>query len=165
MVDMKTAKGFVIAMAAAVVVGGVMMVQAQNTGTGAGVGRPGLGQGRLLARIADRLDLTTDQRAKIKAVLAGERETLKGLTTSLHQARTALRSAIQSGNASENEVRGASAKVAAVEADLAVERAKIYGRIRPMLTAAQLERIGEAQQRVDELVDGAIVAFNQRLAE
>ena len=163
MVDMKTAKWFVIAMAAAVAVGGVMMVQAQNAGAGAG--RPGPGQGRLLARIADRLDLTAEQRAKIKTVLAGERETLNGLLTSLHQARTALRSTIQTADVSENEVRGASAKVAAVEADLAVERAKIYGRIRPMLTAAQLGQIGEAQQRVDELVDGVIVAFNQRLAE
>jgi Spy/CpxP family protein refolding chaperone len=163
MMGMKTANWLVIALAAGVAVGGVMVVRAQSTG--AGQSGPGLGRGGLLAQFAGRLDLTADQKAKIKAVMASERETLTGLLTTLHQARAGLRTTIQTADASENEVRGAAAKVASVEADLAVERAKIYGRIRPMLTAAQLDRIGGAQQRVDELVDGVIVAFNQRLAE
>jgi len=163
MMGMKTAKWLVIAMAAAVAAGGVMMVQAQNTGAKAR--GPGPGRGGLLARMANRQNLTADQRAKIKTALAGERETLSGLLTSLQQARAGLRKAIQTPDVSENEVRGAAAKVAAVEADLAVERAKIYGRIRPMLTAAQPDRMGGAQQRVDELADDASTTFNQRLAE
>jgi Spy/CpxP family protein refolding chaperone len=162
---MKTAKWLVIGMAAAVVVGGLTVAAAKGAGARQlGAGQGALGQ-RFLARIGDRLNLSDDQKAKIKAELASEKDTLSKLVSTLHEARVNLRETIQKSGASENEIRGASAKVAAAEADLAVERAKLYGRISPILTAQQLARVNELQQRVDELVDNAIATFGQRLAE
>ncbi len=53
----------------------------------------------------------------------------------------------------------------AVEADLAVECAKLYGKISPILTADQLAKVNEFQQRADDFVDGAIAVIGKRLAE
>jgi hypothetical protein len=52
----------------------------------------------------------------------------------------------------------------AVEADLAVERARLYGRIGPSLTAGQLAMVAGFQERMDDYVDGAIAVFGKRLA-
>jgi len=53
-------------------------------------------------------------------------------------------------------VRAASAQVAAMEADLAVERMKIYGKIAPVLTNEQRQQISEFRQRADNFTDRAI---------
>jgi hypothetical protein len=48
---------------------------------------------------------------------------------------------------------------------LAVERAKLYGKISPVLTSEQLAKLDELQQRRDDLVDGAIAGFGRQLAQ
>lgn len=150
-------------MAAAVAVGGAMMVKAQ---TNAPVQPPRLGAGLLASgRLRQRLGLTAGQTAAIKADLAADKDTLVGLLSSLHNARIALRETIRKPGATEDEIRAASAKVAAVEADLAVERAKLYGKISPVLTLGQLAKLDELQQRRDDLTDGAIAGFGRRLAQ
>jgi Spy/CpxP family protein refolding chaperone len=113
-------------------------------------------RGQLLRRIAERLNLTADQKAQIKSVLSGEKDTLAPLLGQLHEARTNLRAAIRASNANETSVRAASAKVASAEADLAVERMKLYGKIAPILTEAQRQQLSEMQQRADEFVDNVI---------
>jgi Spy/CpxP family protein refolding chaperone len=113
-------------------------------------------RGKILQRIADKLDLTADQRAQIKTILLGEKDTLKPLLTSLHDSRKGLREAIRAKDASEASVRAASAKVAGVEADLAVERLKLFGKISPILTDEQRQKAADLQARADDLIDGAI---------
>jgi len=61
-------------------------------------------------------------------------------------------------------VRAASARVAEVQADLAVERAKLHGRISPILNAEQLSRLKVFQQKVDEFLDRIIETVGERLA-
>jgi Spy/CpxP family protein refolding chaperone len=166
---MKLLKWLGITLAAAVLVGGFLVVkaraaEAQQLRAALGAGAGG-GRGQLLARVADRLDLTADQKARIKAELAGDKDVLSGLLAKLHEARIDLRATIQKPGATENEIRGAAAKVASAEADLAVERARLYGRISPILTAGQLAKLNQLQQRVDDLVDAAIAMFAQRLTQ
>jgi periplasmic protein CpxP/Spy len=93
--------------------------------------------GHFFQRIAERLNLTEDQKARIKTALTGEKERLAPLLSQLHEARKNLRAAIQSCNANEAAVRVASTKIAAVEGNLAVERMKIFGKIAPILTDEQ----------------------------
>ena len=112
--------------------------------------------GRLLQRIADKLNLTSDQRTQIKAVLVGNKDTLAPMLAAQHDARENLRNAIRASNASEASVRAASAKVAAAEADLAVEHMKLYGKIAPILTDAQRQQLADMQQRADDFVDHVI---------
>lgn len=115
-----------------------------------------LPHGRIFQRIAERLNLTTDQRAQIKTILAADKDTLRSLLDQLHAARINLRAAIRAADASESSVRTASAKVAGVEADLAVERMKLYGKIAPVLTDEQRQKISELEQTTDEFVDNAM---------
>jgi protein CpxP len=119
--------------------------------------------GRIFERIAERLNLTPDQRAQIKAILAGDKDTLRSLLDQLHDARANLRTAIRAADASESSVRTASAKVAGVEADLAVERMKLYGRIAPILTDDQRRKISELEQTADEFVEHAIAQVGSGL--
>ncbi len=125
----------------------------------------GAAQGPLGGRIARLLNLTPEQNRQIRAVLASDKEKLTTLLTAAHDARINLRTSIRTAGASENEIRGASAKVASAEADLAVERAALYGKISPILTADQLAKLNQLQQRADDLVDGAIAGLGRRLTD
>ena len=106
-------------------------------------------------RIAQRLNLTDDQKAQIKAILQTEKSTLRDLRTQLRAAHENLQSTIQSTGATETAVRDASARVAAVEANLAVERMKIFSKIAPILTDEQLQELKDLEQRANAFLDQA----------
>ena len=122
-------------------------------------------RGQILQRIAEKLNLTADQKSQIKTILAGEKDTLQNLLGQLHDARKNLRAAIQAADANENSVRAASAKVAGVESDLAVERMKLFGKISPVLTDEQRRQISDFTQRADDFMDNAIANIGGGLAQ
>jgi Spy/CpxP family protein refolding chaperone len=160
---MKTSKLLALTFAAALTVGGVFIctsLAADNFTTAATPPR-----GQILKRIAEKLNLTGDQKSQIKTILGGEKDTLKNLLGQLHDARKNLRAAIQAGDANENSVRAASANVAGIESDLAVERMKLYGKIAPVLTGEQRRQISDFTQRADEFVDNAIANIGGGLAQ
>lgn len=142
----------ICALAAAIAAGGFIATRAFAADDSASAPA----RGHFLQRIADKLNLTADQRTQIKAVIVGEKDTLAPLLSTLHDTRKNLRSAIRASDASEASVRAASAKVAAAEADLAVERMKLYGKIAPILTDGQRQQLADLQQHADEFVDNAI---------
>jgi Spy/CpxP family protein refolding chaperone len=107
--------------------------------------RAGAHQGHFKpGKIKKELNLTDDQSAKIKTEIAAQKDTLKVHAQAVHQARSSLRLAIQSG-ASEPELRTAAAAIGAAEGDLAVERAALFARIKPILTSEQLEKLQNLQ--------------------
>jgi Spy/CpxP family protein refolding chaperone len=118
-----------------------------------------------MKRIAEKLNLTDDQKSQIKTILSGEKDTLKTLLIQLHAARKNMHAAIQASDANETSVRAASAKVASIEADLAVERMKLYGKIAPVLTDEQRRQISDFTQRADDFTDNAIARIGDGLAE
>jgi Spy/CpxP family protein refolding chaperone len=118
---------------------------------------------QMFESIRERLGLTDDQLAQIKAQLQPQRESLKDLILKLHEAKGALRRCIHSSDATEAALRSAAAKVGEVEADLAVERHKLYGKINAILTAEQREQITEFQEKLDELLDTAIDQLSRRV--
>jgi Spy/CpxP family protein refolding chaperone len=157
---MKTIKLLTIATAAAIIAGGLISAPAQDPSNSAAGTRPGRGQ--ILQRIAKKLNLTDDQKSQIKAVWGGEKDTLKSLFGQWHDARKNLRAAIHANGANEAAGRAASAKVASVQADLAVERMKLYGKIAPILTDEQRRKIAGFEQRFDNVVGGAIARLDER---
>ncbi len=158
---MKTSKWLVIAVAAALGASGLVVLKARAADR-ATSGRPVRGQ--FLERAREKLGLSDDQVSQIKAQLLAEKDNLKTLISKWHDARIGLREAIQASDATEASVRAASAKVAAAEADLAVERLKLYGKISPILTADQLDKVKEFQSNIDDFLDGAISRIGDRLA-
>jgi Spy/CpxP family protein refolding chaperone len=157
---MKTIKLLTIATAAAIIAGGLTSAPAQDTNDSAAGTRPGRGQ--ILQHITKKLNLTDDQKSQIQAVWGGEKDMLKSLFGQLHDARKNLRAAIHAGDANETAVRAASAKVAGVQADLAVERMKLYGKIAPILTDQQRRKIADFEQRFDNVMGGAIARLDER---
>lgn len=135
-----------------------VLLLAGGTLYGAKAGALGGGKfrGLIAQRIAEKLGLSEDQVAHIKKVRDEEKGYVLAKLGALHKARVDMRGVIQSqtsGKVDEKAVRAAHAKVAAIEADLAVERAKIYARISPVLTPEQLDKVRDFQQRRDENVD------------
>ncbi|MGC3960239.1 MAG: Spy/CpxP family protein refolding chaperone [Verrucomicrobiota bacterium] len=156
---MKT-KYLFITLAAALAVGGFIY-------TAKAVERPRLNRfrGGILQRAAEKLELTDSQKKQIKAELLAEKDTLKQLLGRLHEARTDLRDAIRASAATEVSVRVASAKVAAAQADLAVERLKLHGKIAPILTEEQKAKIAAFEARVDKFLTDALENLGSRLTE
>ena len=156
---MKTSKLLTMATAVVIIAGGLTNTPAQNTNESTAGTRPGHGQ--ILQRLAKKLNLTDHQKTEIKSVLVADKDTLLLLLGQLHDARRNLRAAIRASDASEASVRAASARVAGVEADFAVERKKLYGRIAPILTDEQRRKISDLEQRADSLVDRAIARIGE----
>jgi Spy/CpxP family protein refolding chaperone len=144
-------KVLICALAAAILAGGFAAVKAYAAEDSVAPTR-----GKILQRIAEKLNLTGDQKAQIKTIFTGEKENLQPLVVAVHQARVGLRTAIRAGDATEASVRAASGKVAAAEADLAVERMKIYAKIAPVLTDAQRKELADMQASADEFADNLI---------
>ena len=159
---MKTSKWLVLTFAAAVAVGGLFTLTSRAAHLASPQGRL---RGHLLERVKEKLGLSDDQAVQIKGVFKADKDNLTKLMTRWHEARAGLRSAIQADDAMEAAVRAASAKVAAVEADLAVERLALFGKINPILTEEQRGKLGELQSRLDDFVGGAINRLSERLAE
>jgi Spy/CpxP family protein refolding chaperone len=157
---MKISKLLVITLAAGLGAGGLFVVKAHAVER---IAANRHFQGRFLERAKEKLGLSDEQVAKIKTELKGEKDTLRDLISRLHEARVGLRETIQASDANESSVRTASAKVAAVEADLAVERLKLYGKISPILTAEQVEKVKEFQSRLDDFLDNAVNHIGDRL--
>ena len=116
--------------------------------------------GRLAEQLAS-LGLSEDQKATVKETFQKHQSTLKPLVEKLVTERRALQDLIHTGKADETAVRAQAGKIAAIEADLAVERAKIAAELRPVLTEEQIKKLqemkGEFRDRVDQ--------FRERVAK
>lgn len=153
-------KVLVLTLAAALGAGGLFAykVQAENTG-------PRRAPGALSQRAKEKLGLTDAQAAQIRDVLKGERETLATLARAGHDARIKLRQTIQKDGATESEIRTASAEVAKAQADMAVERHTVFGKLKLILNKDQLEKLAAMQDKVDSFMDSAISSFEDRLGQ
>lgn len=121
-----------------------LLARPQGPGFGGGHG-PGWseGGGRMLERIADRLELSDQQREQIRAVHEVYHEDVEALVNVMRVARGDLQDRIVTDSFDEVAIREASSRVAAVSADLAVVRARIHSDVRQILTP---EQIAEAEE-------------------
>lgn len=128
---------------------------ARPQGPGFGGGHPGWsgGGGRMLERIADALDLSEQQREQIRAVHEVYREDMEGLVDLMGVARRDLQDRVRAESFDEVTIREASARVAAVSADLAVLRARIHADTRQILTPEQVEKAEAMQALWSEFAD------------
>jgi len=154
-------KLFVPLLATAIVAGGLLIAHAASPDRSLGLG----GHGAILQRIARKLQLTGDQKTQIKAVFVADKDPILSLLTRLHEAHIELRAAIQADNATESSVRAAAAKVATAEADLAVERLKLHGKIAPILTTDQKLKLTVMEDNLDTFLDGVIARIGAGLSK
>ena len=105
---------------------------------------------RHFAKLAAKLGLNDQQKAQAKAIFEANRAEAKPLFASLKNERHQLRTLIHSGTADEAAVRAQSAKVAAVQADLAVQRAKGAKQLMALLTPDQQSKLKALEKKHEE---------------
>ncbi len=102
----------------------------------------------------DRLDLDNAQRDQIKAVLEKNLPVVKPNLQRLVQEHRALKAVMRKSPADEAAIRAQSAKVAAVQGDIAIQRANLNAELRAVLRpeqAAEFEKMEKKfQAKVDE---------------
>lgn len=105
------------------------------------------------AELTEKLGLSDAQKAKVKDVFTKNRPQIKPTVTKLTGEKREMRTLIQSGSADEAAIRAEAAKVAAIEADLAVQRAQMAKQLRAILTPEQIEKFKALQKERDRRID------------
>ena len=112
-------------------------------GPGRGRGGPG-GPGGPLAGIPLReLNLTDAQREQVRQIVDSRQEEVRAIGERAMAAHDALRAATTSPSFDEGLVRAKAAEVAAVDADMAVARARIFADVFQILTPEQQAKAKE----------------------
>jgi Spy/CpxP family protein refolding chaperone len=143
------------ALVASVVVGGVV-VSAQKPGFGSG-------QRRAPAGLALRaLDLTEAQREQVRQLTAQHREQSRTLLGRLQAAQDARRKAVEAIPFNEPEVRTAAQALAEVEAELAVQQARLQADIYALLTPDQQTRLQTMRAERDARAKERMSRLQQR---
>ncbi len=125
------------------------------SGTTPTVRRPMVGL--IMRRVAERLHLTDDQKLAALGVLRTHQPALKPLVDRLITDRFALRKTLEATTVDEAAVRAGSARVAAIEADLAVQKAHLFHDLRAVATPEQLTTLDQmeanSETRLLKIVD------------
>jgi len=103
--------------------------------------------GRHFKRMATELGLSAQQQQDIKAVFQKERPQLQ--MKQLMVERRALRTLIHADTVDEAAIRAQSAKVEAIQADLAVQRALTGQQVRKLLTPEQAQKLKDFQAKME----------------
>ena len=112
-------------------------------------GRPGGPMG-MLPMLAGELNLTDAQKAQIKTIADSHRDEWKALGDRARTAHEGLQQAVTADTVDEGLIRQRSAEVAAVEADMAVARARTHAEVFQLLTPDQKTQARTLQSTREE---------------
>ena len=110
-----------------------------------GPGGPGGPLGVLGPMMLNRLDLSSDQRDRVKQIADSHRDEQQAIRQRAVAAQDALQTAVTSAAFDEGVIRARAADVAAVEADAAVARARIFAEAYQILTSEQQTKLKAMQ--------------------
>ncbi|MBI2189216.1 MAG: Spy/CpxP family protein refolding chaperone [Acidobacteria bacterium] len=145
---------FFTTLVAALVGAGVLYAQGPGRGLGFGHGRgPGLGGPGAMLPLR-QLELTDAQQQQIRELMQQHRAAVQPIMERLRVAAEAQRAAVDAAPADEGRIRAAAQQVAEVQADLAVQRARLQSDIVALLTPEQQQRLqqlrAERQSRMEQ---------------
>lgn len=114
------------------------------------------GLGPHMGFMAQKLNLTEDQKAQMKAVMQKEHPTMKPLMHQQHQIDLQLRQYVE-GNFDQAKVQALAAQKAAVQAQITVQETRIHNELYQLLTPDQQSQVKQMeaqhaarmQQRMD----------------
>ena len=120
---------------------------AQADGGGWGAGQCGKHQRHSFRKFEQRLGLTDAQKVQTKALFQANRDIVKPIITSLRAEQKYLQSLIHADTIDEAAIRAETAKIAGIQADLNVNRAKNDAQFRAILTPSQVAILKSLQQK------------------
>jgi Spy/CpxP family protein refolding chaperone len=98
---------------------------------------------KFLDRMTDRLKLTTEQRSSVQAVLQKSQPQRANLGEKMQANRKALKELARSGKSDSNQLATLAQERGQLVADMIVQRSKVRGEIRDILTDAQREQFDQ----------------------
>jgi periplasmic protein CpxP/Spy len=128
---------------------------AQADGEGCGGEHGGKQRHHNFMKMAKKLGLNDTQKAQAKTIYQGDKDVMKPILTSLRTERENLQTLIHADTIDEAAIRAETAKIAGIQADLNVNRAKVGAQFRAILTPAQLATLKTMQQKRHKNVDTA----------
>lgn len=140
-------------------VGLVTVVSAMPFADGPGCGRAGHhmahskhygGRGPNLERLADRLDMTGQQRAEVKAILDDSRQQMVKLREQIRENRVQLRDLAGKADFDEAAVRSIADKQGDLKAETIVLRARQRHEMKAVLTDEQRVQLDEMWKRKNQ---------------
>lgn len=117
----------------------------------------------LFSRMSRALDLTEDQKSRIKDVLRTHADEIKAQMQASATARRALHDAVMAQPTDEGAIRAAAAHVGQTQGDAALLFARVRTEIDPILTPEQKQKIQSFQARVRHPPDAAGRSFDRFL--
>ena len=96
----------------------------------------------------ERLDLTGDQRDRVRQIMDSHRDEQRALGDRAMKAHEALQDAI-TATFDEGAVRARAADVAVVDADMAVAQARVFGEVYQILTPEQQEKMKQRREHME----------------
>jgi protein CpxP len=119
-----------------------------------GPGGPGMMGPGILGPGFQRLDLTDAQKEQVKSIVESHRDEIRALNDKAMKAHEALDAAINAAAFDEGTVRTKAADVAAIDAEMAVIRARVHNDVYQLLTPDQQKQLAgiqaEMQQRMEQ---------------
>jgi Spy/CpxP family protein refolding chaperone len=112
-------------------------------------GGPGRMNAGPLGPMLGRLDLTSDQRARVRQFTESHRDEQRQLADRAMKAHEALQDAI-TGSFDESAIRARAADVAAIDADQAVAQARVYQEVVQVLTPEQQQKLKTLQTEMKD---------------
>jgi periplasmic protein CpxP/Spy len=110
---------------------------------------------RLFSRMSRALDLTEEQKSRIKDVLRTHADEIKAQMQASANARRILHDAVMAQPTDEGAIRAAAAQVGQTQGDAALLFARVRTEIDPILTPEQKQKIQSFQERGRHHVDAA----------
>jgi Spy/CpxP family protein refolding chaperone len=115
------------------------------------VGGPGgRGGGPLAPMFLRRLNLTDAQRDQVKAIVDGAQAETRAVAERARAAHQALNEAVTAETFNEGLVRTRAEAVAAIDAEMAVARARVYSQVFQILTPEQKAEVGKMQAEMKQ---------------
>lgn len=119
-------------------------------GFGHGQFRRPMGPGPGMMGALHGLDLTSDQKEQMKAVLARHKDRMQELRAARQEARKAQPPILRQAQQDPSAIREAASRMAKVELDTHLEQATLFSEIYPILTDVQRETLANQQARAGE---------------
>ncbi len=102
----------------------------------------------LMRRIADRLDLSTEQRDEIRSIVKEQMPTIKPLIKQLMETRQQLAELNKQDSFNEAEVQRLAEQQGATMTQLVIAKQRTLYRIRQVLTEEQQQEVDKIQSRI-----------------
>lgn len=97
--------------------------------------------------MADSLELTQEQRTSIKAVVEKSKPQMAGLKEKMQANRKTLRELTQDGKPDAAKVEALAREKGTLVADMTIERTRMRGDIRAILTDTQREKLKQMREQ------------------